>query len=136
MGQLSGKSLTCCGYLFGEKVNTVINAVKTQSTALNNVLFDKAKSSNDVSYLASPLTGGGVSADRFEMLFLLATAEGATEPKSWAESAWRILASQGHRLVNKGVVLESDQDNLNELTSKAKEFEQKRLITFRTLGII
>ena len=116
--------------------DAVINAVKTQSAALNNLLLEKAKSSNDIAYLASPLTGGGVSANRFEKLFLLAIAEGAAEPESWAESAWRVLASQGHRLINEGVVLESDQENLNELTSKAKEFEQKRLITFRTLGII
>ena len=116
--------------------DAVINAVKTQSAALNNFLFEKAKSSNDIACLASPLTGGGVSANRFEKLFLLAIAEGAAEPESWAESAWRVLASQGHKLINEGVVLESDQENLNELTLKAREFEQKRLITFRTLGII
>jgi hypothetical protein len=116
--------------------DTVKSAVKTQSAALNEVLLDKAKYSNDVAYLASPITGGGVTANRFEMLFLLAIAEGAAEPESWAESAWRVLASQGHRLINQGVTLESDQENLTELTSKAKEFEQKRLITFRTLGII
>ena len=116
--------------------DALINAVKTQSTALNQVLFDKAKYSNDISTLASPVTGGGVVANRVEILFLLAIAEGATEPESWAESAWRVLSLQGHKLVNQGVVLESDQDNLKELTSKAKEFEQKRLITFRTLGII
>ena len=116
--------------------DAVTSAVKNESAALNNFLLDKAKSSNDVAYLASPVTGGGVTANRFEMLFLLAIAEGAAEPESWAESAWRVLASQGHRLINQGVTLESDQENLNELTSKAKEFEQKRLITFRTLGII
>ena len=116
--------------------DAVTNAVQTESAALNAFLLDKAKSSNDVAYLASPVTGGGVNANRFEMLFLLAIAEGAAEPESWAESAWRVLASQGHRLINQGVTLESDQDNLNELTAKAKEFEQKRLITFRTLGII
>ena len=27
MGQLSGKSLTCCGYLFGEKVTWALGAV-------------------------------------------------------------------------------------------------------------
>ena len=116
--------------------DAVTSAVQTPSTALNNFFFDKAKSSNDLAYLASPITGGGVNANRFEMLFLLAITEGASEPQSWAVSAWRVLSSQGHRLVNQGVTLESDQDNLNELTLKAKEFEQKRLITFRALGII
>ena len=116
--------------------DAVTNAVKTESAALNAFLLDKARSSNDVAYLASPVTGGGVNANRFEMLFLLAIAEGAAEPESWAESAWRVLASQGHKLINQGVTLESDQDNLKELTAKAKEFELKRLITFRTLGII
>ena len=116
--------------------DAVTKAAKAESEALNAFLLDKAQYSNDVGYLASPVTGGGVNANRFEMLFLLAIKAGAAEPKSWAESAWRVLASQGHKLVNDGVTLESDQDNLNELTSKAREFEQKRLITFRTLGII
>ena len=116
--------------------NAVTNAATTQSAALNAFLLDKAKYSNDLRFLASPITGGGVTANRVEMLFLLAITEGATEPQSWAESAWRVLAAQGHRLVNQGVALESDQDNLHELTLRAKEFEQKRLTTFRTLGIL
>ena len=116
--------------------DAVTKAAKAESAALNAFLLDKAQYSNDVGYLASPVTGGGVNANRFEMLFLLAIKAGAAEPKSWAESAWRVLASQGHKLVNDGVTLESHQDNLNELTSKAREFEQKRLITFQTLGII
>ena len=116
--------------------DAVTKAAKPQSAALNKFLLDKAKSSNDVAFLASPVTGGGVSANRFEMLFLLAIAEGAAEPESWAKSAWRVLASQGHKLINEGVTLQSDQENLDELTSKAKKFEQKRLITFRTVGII
>ena len=101
--------------------DTVTNSVSAQSAALNAFLLDKAKYSNDLGYLASPVTGGGVNASRVEMLFLLAITEGAAEPKSWAESAWRVLASQGHRLVNQGVTLESDQENLNELTLKATE---------------
>ena len=116
--------------------DAVASAVKNRSAALNKFLLDKAKFSNDVGYLASPITGGGINANRFEMLFLHAIAEGATEPKLWAESAWRVLSSQGHRLVNQGVTLESDQENLDELSSKAGEFAEKRLSTFRTLGIV
>ena len=116
--------------------DTVTNAVTTSSASLNEFLLDKANFSNDISHLASPVTGGGVNANRFEMLFLQAVAEGATEPESWAESAWQVLSSQGHRLVNNGVPLESDQENLEELTSKATDFAAKRLLTFRTLGII
>jgi len=116
--------------------DAVTKSVTAQSAALNAFLLGKAKSSNDVGYLASPVTGGGVNANRVEMLFLLAITEGAAEPQSWAESAWRVLSAQGHKLVNQGVTLETDQENLNELTLKAKEFERKRLITFRTLGII
>lgn len=116
--------------------DAVANAVTTRTAALNKFLLDKAKFSNDISYLASPVTGGGVNANRFEMLFLQAIAEGATEPESWAESAWRALSSQGHKLVNDGVTLESDKENLDELTSKATEFAEKKLLTFQTLGVI
>ena len=114
----------------------VISTVRTRSAALNKFLLDKAEFSNDVGYLASPVTGGGVNASRFEMLFLKAIAEGATEPKLWAESAWLVLSSQGHKLVNQGVTLESDQENLDQLASKAGEFAEKRLCTFQTLGIV
>ena len=116
--------------------DAVRNAVKTRSTALNELLLDKAKFSNDIAYLASPVTGGGVNANRFEMLFLRAIRGGEEEPGLWAEHAWRVLSSQGHKLVNNGVTLQSDQENLDELTSKATEFAGKRLPTFRTLGII
>ena len=116
--------------------DAVRNAAKTRSAALNELLLDKAKFSNDIAYLASPVTGGGVNANRIEMLFLRAIRDGEEEPGLWAEHAWRVLSSQGHKLVNNGVTLESDQENLDELTSKATEFAGKRLPTFRTLGII
>ena len=109
---------------------------QVSSAALNKFLLDKAKCTDNVDFLASPVTGGGVNASRLEMLFLGALTEGIKEPQLWAEFAWRVLSSQGHRLVDNGVPIESDQKNLEELSLRAKAFADKRLVTFRTLGII
>jgi fatty acid-binding protein DegV len=39
-----------------------------------------------------------------------------------ARSAWTVLAAQGQRLVKDGKTLESEQDNIAELTQQAEAF--------------
>jgi len=44
----------------------------------------KARSSNDITYLASPVTGGGMTVGRFQQLFVLALQQGKKKPEDWA----------------------------------------------------
>jgi len=103
---------------------------------LNAHLFEMARGGAEVNYLASPVTGGGVSVPRFQQLFLLASMHGRKQPAEWAQFAWQILVAQRRRVVKEGKTLESDEDNLAELTRQATEFAEKRLPIMKALGIV
>jgi len=40
----------------------------------------KARGSADITFLASPVTGGGITVNRFQQLFLLALSQGKKQP--------------------------------------------------------
>lgn len=105
------------------------------SAAINHYLTDKARGSNDVNFLASPLTGGGVAANRFQQLFLHALGKGKKQPSDWAKFTWDLLAEQGQKLIKDGKALETAEENLSELTEQAKNFSEKSLPIFRALQI-
>jgi hypothetical protein len=102
---------------------------------LNMALLNHARGSNDIAFLASPVTGGGVMVSRFEQLFLLAKAQGKPNPPDWAAFAWQLLAAQGQRLAKEGKALETAEENLAELTAQAETFAQKRLPLLRALMV-
>ena len=95
----------------------------------------KARSSNELNYLASPVTGGGVTVPRFQQLFLLARQQGHKQPQDWARYLWSVLAMQNQRLLKDGKTLESAEENLAELTRQAAEFADKRLPILKALQI-
>ncbi len=95
----------------------------------------KARSSNELNYLASPITGGGITVPRFHQLFLLAKQPGHKQPKDWASYVWSVLALQNQRLLKEGKTLETPEDNLAELTAQATEFAEKRLPILKALQL-
>ncbi|AHD00122.1 class I SAM-dependent methyltransferase [Leisingera methylohalidivorans] len=103
--------------------------------AFNLAVCKRAEDSDTLRFLASPVTGGGVAADRFEQLFLLARSEGHETPAGWAALAWRILAPQGQRLQHDGRVLETEAENLALLGARAGNFAARRLPLFISLGL-
>jgi hypothetical protein len=108
---------------------------KKHTDKLNAHLCQKARGSNDVSYLASPVTGGGVVVNRFEQLFLLSMAQGIKQPTEWAQTAWQALAAKGEKLVKEGKTLDSAEENLAELKDKAQAFADKQLPILKALQI-
>lgn len=108
---------------------------KPRTDRLNLHLIEKARGSSDVTYLASPVTGGGIAAGRFNQLFLLGLRHGRQGADDLARFAWEILAMQGQRVVKDNKPLDTDADNLAELGSQAREFIDKRLPTLRKLQI-
>jgi hypothetical protein len=111
-----------------------VKRTSPKATALNRHLTDKAQGSAEISFLASPLTGGGVAVNRFEQLFLREI--GKKDPQQWASAAWALLKAQGQRIIKEGKTLESDEDNLAEITAQARAFEAKRLPLLRKLGVV
>lgn len=135
--QLREAALALCGagILAPAQDETAIAKAKKPAERLNAHLMTKAKSHNELAYLASPVTGGGVPVSRFEQLFLLARSQGHKTPQDWAQSAWTQLAAQGQRLVKEGKPLETPEDNLAELTKQASQFAEKRLPVLKGLGV-
>ena len=96
----------------------------------------KARSSNDISALASPVTGGGVTVGRFQQVFVLAIQQGKKKPEDWAAFVARILASQGQKIIKEGKSLETEGEQLKELTTQATDFATKQLPIMKALQII
>ena len=108
---------------------------RLKTSKLNTHLMEKAQSSKEINYLASPVTGGGVVVGRFAQLFLLARERGSLTAEDCAKATWKILSSQNQRLIKEGKVLETEQDNLDEIKSQVMEFEMKSLPILQSLGI-
>ena len=135
--QLMQALLVLCGNgtLSAVQDEITIAKAKKHTDKLNTHLMQKAKSSNDINYLASPVTGGGVSVGRFEQLFVLALERGKKKPEDWAAFVAQILASQGQKIVKDGKPLETQQDQLDELTTQAQAFSLKQLPILTALQI-
>ena len=115
--------------------DAAVQRAKKRTDKLNVHLMTKARSSNELSFLASPVTGGGVTVPRFQQLFLLAKQQGHKQPQDWAGYVWSVLAMQNQRLLKDGKTLETPEDNLAELTRQATEFAEKRLPILKALQV-
>lgn len=113
----------------------LIPKAKKHTDKLNAHLIDKARSSGDISYLASPVTGGGITVGRFQQLFLLAISQGKKQPAEWAHFVWQVLVVQGQKIVKDGKTLETAEENLAELTLQATAFAEKQLPILKALQI-
>ena len=127
--------LTGAGHLALVQDDQIISKAKKQTDKLNAHLCQKARGSNDIGYLASPVTGGGFNVSRFQQLFLLCMVQGKKQPVEWAQFAWQTLAAQGQKLLKEGKTLETGEENLAELTSQAQGFAEKQLPILKALQI-
>lgn len=112
-----------------------IQNVQPACARINTHLLAKARGSADISYLASPVTGGGITVNRFQQLFLLARSQGKPNAADWAAFVWQILSSQGQKLVKEGQTLNTAEENLAELTRQAEEFAETNLPILKALKI-
>ncbi len=128
--------LAGAGHLGIAQESETIEAVYPEVQKLNKRIIEGSKSSTDIAFLGSPVTGGGVSVGRFQQLFLLAYLEGNKEPSAWATYVWNILKAQGQLIVKEEKRLETESENLAELNSLANEFATKGLAVLTRLQLI
>lgn len=124
------------GVLMAVQEEATTQKAKRHTDRLNAYLINKARSSGDISYLASPVTGGGFTVGRFQQLFLLAKSQGKKQPAEWAEFVWQLLSLQGQRILREAKALETPEENLAELTAQANAFAEKQLPILKALGIV
>ena len=127
--------LTGAGYVHPAQDEGNILLAKPHTDAINLELLSKARGNADILCLASPVTGGGIPVGRFQKLFLLALAQGKTQPADWADLVWEILAGQQERLVKEGRTLETAEENIAELTALAESFKETTLPIMQALQI-
>jgi SAM-dependent methyltransferase len=123
-------------HVFPVNDDEVITKVKKQTEALNRHLVQKARSSGDISYLVSPVTGGGHVVSRFQQLFMIDMMRGRKDPDEWASFAWQVLSVQGQKILKEGKVIESPEDNLTELKQQARDFSEKHIVVLKALKIL
>ena len=128
--------LAASGTLQAVQDEALTPKAKKHTDKLNTVLMDKARSSADIPNLASPVTGGGIIVGIFHQLFVLALQQGKKKPEDWAAFVAQILASQGQKIVKEGKPLETEGEQLKELTTQATDFATKQLPILKALQII
>jgi len=128
--------LVGAGHLSLAQDEFAITSARRHSDKINAHLLNKARGASDVSYLASPVTGGGVVAGRFQQLFILAMRQDGKQSVEWAQYAWSILSAQGQKLVKDSRTLESDEECLAELTQQAQTFAEKHVPILKALQLI
>lgn len=108
---------------------------QSSTRRINERLINRARSHNEPSYLASPLTGGGVPVSRFHQLFLGEVHRGVEQPKLMAKALLTLLKSQGVRLLKENQPIETDKDMLKELERQASSFLADYLPIYRILQL-
>jgi SAM-dependent methyltransferase len=114
---------------------SAIIKAKKHTDKLNTHLMHKARSSNDISFLASPVTGLGYRVWRFQQLFVLAMQQGKKKPEDWANFVSEILNAQGQKIIKEGKQLETLDEQLLEINTQANEFAVKLLPILKALQI-
>jgi SAM-dependent methyltransferase len=113
-----------------------ITKAKRQTDKLNSYFLNKSRGSNELGYLASPVTGGAIAVGRFQQLFVLAIQKGLKKPEEWAAFVDGILSAQGQKIVKEGKALETQEEMLAELKVMANDFSAKQLPILKALLII
>ena len=102
---------------------------------LNAHLMEQARTSAEINWLASPVTGGGVAVSRTELLFLLARSAGASAPADWGGFASQVLSMKAQRQTqDDGKFVIAVQD-MAVLMAQAKSFAEKRLPVLSALQL-
>lgn len=128
--------LTGAGHVAAAQDASVVAKSKKYTDKLNNHIMNKSKSSNDISYLASPVSGGGHQVSRFQQLFIVAMRLGSRNAVELADFTWQVLKAQGQSLLKDGNALKTDNENITELKSQASEFLSKQVPILKALQIM
>lgn len=128
--------LTGAGYVAPAQPAEAAKARKPYCDALNAHLYTRAEQGRPVAFLASPVTGGGVSVGHKQQLFLQAIRQGLREPRQWAMHAQGSLATQEQPETAEGKAPTTPEGSLATLTKIAHTFASKALPILQALAIV
>jgi SAM-dependent methyltransferase len=136
IGQIMQVVLVLAGAGHIHSANIPSASTRKNCRALNRYICARARSSGEIAYLASPITGGAVSVPRTHQLFILAMQQGKKSEGDMAAFVWNLVANQGVRVSKSGKPLESTEENLAELTELARQFLTKRFPVLKALEAV
>jgi len=113
----------------------LVPSLRAKSDTLNKAILERAQFNGNISYLASPVIGGGIAVNRFEQLFMVALRQGMKKESELAQYVFDIIAKQGQRVLKDGKPIESTEDNLAILSTNAKEFLSGKLEILKALQV-
>lgn len=128
-------TLVGTGYLAVAQDEQSIQKARTATGKLNQHLLQRARHSGESTFLASPVTGGGIRVGRAEQLFLLARSLGHKLPSDWAAFAQQTLTAQKQGIQKDGKPLTTPKAIIAEFTVQANDFIKKRLPLLEALQI-
>jgi SAM-dependent methyltransferase len=105
---------------------------KANTDRFNAAVLARARHSDELRWLASPVLGTGVMIERFAQLFLLGEKLGRRP----VEFALEVLQRQGQRLMRNGQALETDVENRSEMHSAWEDFQATQMPRLRRLGVV
>lgn len=108
------------------------NGRSARTRSFNTTVMDRARSDDQLLFLASPVTGGRILADRVSLLLLLALQNGEKDPPQFA---WAQLDAGGQKLMRENKLLETPEENLAEMRSVFARFTATGLPMLRSIGI-
>lgn len=128
--------LVGAGHLAPAQPDHAVQGNLVTSHALNAEFRRQALTTNQSLYLASPVTGGGLSVGRFQQNFIEASLAGLAEPKDWAAFTWECLQKSGHLVLKDGQALQGADDNVAELMRQAEVFASSSWPVLRALQVV
>ncbi len=110
-------------------------AARLATQRLNSYLVGPHASRADISYLASPLTGGGVPVPVPLQMMLAARAAAPQQPESWADLVWEAMQADGQQMM-KGQQRVSDRDTaVATLRPLLQQMQEQALPHLQRLGV-
>ena len=127
--------LTSAGYLHVAR-KEVSQETRQACARLNRVLCELAKTEEGHPFLVSPITGTAVAATRSERLFLLAHANGATDPEDWANFVYKVYSDTGTIVSDNEGFPFLPEDVLPHLVDIASAFASEQFPYLRAMGAL
>ncbi len=117
-------ALAAFGHVMPAQDDATIARCMPRVAGLNALLLARARASDDIDFLASPVTGGGVAVDTIDQLLIAAMADGARTP-----AAWVAHAATAPSFIASGM-------EARRLAARADRLADKRLAMLGALGCV
>lgn len=114
----------------------VSTRAKPYTDKLNATLLECTRFSRGLTFLASPVTGGGIAVPRVTQFFVMAYANGRRDVQDTAGFAFERLMALGERVMKDGKAIEKREDNFTEILVRAEVFHTTTLPLLQRLGIV